>query len=169
MLVINCTWLTDHQQVWPPLPGQILCSWWHISLQSDFRTDHKTPRTISFGPVRPKWRCLPTTLHLGKTKRNISTQTPQLSSAVVGGWWIGLEVQPQDLGTLQSSSWINLCLTKYSRVTCEDLWEPKLGWNSHSRRQWFKRVKVEIYAQRAVQKQMFCKPQFLKNVSETIV
>lgn len=31
------------------------------------------------------------------------------------------------------------------------------------------RVKVEIYAQRAVQKQMFCKPQFLKNVSETIV
>lgn len=57
---------------------------------------------------------------------------------MVGGWWIGLEVQPQDLGTLQSSSWINLCISKYSRVTREDLWEPKLGWNSHSRRQWFK-------------------------------
>lgn len=86
----------------------------------------KTCATMSFGQVRAKWRCLAvlqtcTGPCWETTKHNISTiNSYQLSSTVVEGWWFGLIVHPQDLGTWQALSqpWTSL----YTCILWSQMW-----------------------------------------------
>jgi len=77
--------------------------------------------TLSFGHLKPKWRCL-AIMHsakLGKTK-HISPNT--LYQLLEGWWFFGFFffLLPQGLGTC--SHWVEhklLCIPKYSWVKCE--------------------------------------------------
>ena len=70
--------------------------------------NHKTSGTMSFGQKALKWRGLVNSTIFGENQtQHISTNSSyQLSSTVVEGWWSGLVLQPQDLGTLQSTQWM---------------------------------------------------------------
>lgn len=126
-----------------------------LGLQCCIWTNHKICGTMLFRQTKPKWRCLAImhSVMFGK-KPNTAYQYKHIILNVKHSGGFRLVLQPQYVGTLQSLSCPQiLCIPRYSRVKCVDIWPTKLGWNravqpdnkiSTSIREWLRKKKMKV-------------------------